>query len=281
MYESFYGLKEKPFELLPDPSFLYMSGVHRAALTLLRYGIVSRQAISVVTGEVGAGKTTLINQILDEIEADTTVGLMSYTGQESGDLAEWIMMAFDLEYKGKSKAELYDDFMHFLIEEYSHGRHTVLIIDEAQNMQVEGLENVRMLSNVNAKKEYLLHLVLVGQPELRELLQRQDLRQLAQRVSSAYHLRNLSLAEAQEYIAYRLKVAGATTAIFSQQAMQLIAQASTGIPRIINTICDLALVYGYSDQRKVIDLETVRAVLKDRQDMGLMPGPKATGVGVF
>jgi general secretion pathway protein A len=280
MYETFYGLNEKPFELLPDPSFLYLSRGHKAALTLFRYSIVSNQAFSVVTGEVGSGKTTLINQILSEIEADTTVGLMSFTHQDSGDMAEWIMMAFGLEYKNKSRAELYDDFTSFLIDEYARGRKTILIIDEAQNMHVQGLENVRMLSNVNARKEYLLHLILVGQPELRELLQRQDLRQLAQRVSTACHLRNMSLAEGQEYIAYRLKVAGATTAIFTQQAMKLIARASSGVPRIINTICDLSLVYGYSEQKKVIGLEIVKTVLKDRRDMGLMTGPQPSGAGV-
>jgi general secretion pathway protein A len=280
MYESFYGLNEKPFALLPDPSFLYMSKGHRAALTLLRYSIVSHQAFSVVTGEVGSGKTTLINQILDEMEADTTVGLMSFTHQDSGDMAEWIMMAFGLDYRNQSKAELYDSFVSFLISQYAQGKQTILIIDEAQNMQVEGLENVRMLSNVNASKEYLLHLILVGQPELRELLKRQDLRQLTQRVSAAYHLNSLSVAEAQEYIHYRLEVAGATTEIFSAEARHLIAEACSGIPRVINTICDLALVYGFSDQQKVIGVDIVNAVLQDRREMGLIGDPRSIGTFV-
>ena len=280
MYKSFYGLKEKPFELLPDPAFLYMSKGHRAALTLLRYSIVSRQAFSVVTGEVGCGKTTLINQILDEMDANTTVGLMSFTYQDSGDMAEWIMMAFGLEYQNQSKAELYDRFVSFLIGEYAQGRQTILFVDEAQNMQVEGLENVRMLSNVNAQKEYLLHLILVGQPELRELLKRQDLRQLTQRISAAYHLGSLSIREAQDYIDYRLKVAGASSQIFSPEATRLIAEASSGIPRIINTICDMALVYGFSDQQKVIDTEIANAVLQDRRAMGLMGDPEPVSAGV-
>jgi general secretion pathway protein A len=280
MYKSFYGLQEKPFELLPDPAFLYMSKGHRAALTLLRYSIVSRQAFSVVTGEVGSGKTTLINQILDEMQADTTVGLMSFTHQDSGDMAEWIMMAFGLEYKNQSKAELYDRFVSFLIDEYARGRQTILIVDEAQNMHVEGLENVRMLSNVNAQKEYLLHLILVGQPELRELLKRQDLRQLTQRISAAYHLNRLTNEEAQEYIRYRLEVAGASGEIFTPEARRLVAEASSGIPRIINTVCDLALVYGFSDQEKVIDVGIVDAVLKDRREMGLLDDPEPAGAAV-
>jgi type II secretory pathway predicted ATPase ExeA len=277
MYESFYGLRERPFELLPDPAFLYMSKGHSAALTLLRYSIVSRQAFSVVTGAVGSGKTTLINQILDELEADTTVGLMSFTHQDSGDIAEWVMMAFGLEYRNQSKAERYDRFVSFLIDEYAQGRQTILIVDEAQNMHVEGLENVRMLSNVNAKKEYLLHLILVGQPELRELLKRPDLRQLTQRISTAYHLNRLSEEEAQEYIRYRLDVAGANYEIFTPEARRLIAEASTGIPRIINTVCDLALVYGFSDQQKVIGSDIVNTVLRDRREMGLLGEPEPAG----
>jgi len=275
MYETFYGLKEKPFELLPDPSFLYMSKGHRAALTLLRYSIVSRQAFSVVTGEVGSGKTTLVNQILGELEADTTVGLMSFTHQDSGDMAEWIMMAFGLDFRNQGKAELYDNFVSFLIDQYAQGKQTILIIDEAQNMKVEGLENVRMLSNVNARKEYLLHLILVGQPELRELLKRQDMRQLMQRVSAAYHLGSLSIGEAQEYISYRLDIAGAKSDIFSPKARLLIAKASSGIPRVINTICDLALVYGYAEEQHLIETGTVQSVLNDRMEMGLLGDPQA------
>jgi type II secretory pathway predicted ATPase ExeA len=281
MYEDFYGLREKPFALLPDPSFLYMSKGHSAALTLLRYSIMSRQAFSVVTGEVGSGKTTLINLVLDEMEQDTNVGLISFTHQDSSELGEWVMMAYGLEYRGKTKAELYDDFINYLIEQYAKGRRTVLIIDEAQNMDVSGLENVRMLSNVNASKEYLLHLILVGQPELRELLQRPNLRQLTQRVSAAYHLNPLTLKESREYIDYRLRIAGATERIFSPSAKAMIAEASGGVPRLINSISDLALVYGYSARRELIDVRVVRNVLEDRREMGL-PGDSTAfrpGVG--
>jgi len=230
---------------------------------------MSRQAFSVVTGEVGSGKTTLINQILGEMEEDTNVGLISFTHQDSSELGEWVMMAFGLEYRGKSKAELYDDFINYLIREYAQGRRTILIIDEAQNMQASGLENVRMLSNVNASKEYLLHLVLVGQPELRDLLQQQGLRQLTQRVSAAFHLNPLTAGEACEYIDFRLRVAGATDNIFSSKAKLMVAEASGGLPRVINTICDLALVYGYSARRKVVDIRLIRNVLADRREMGL------------
>ena len=279
MYEKFYGLNEKPFELLPDPSFLYMSKGHREALTLLRYSIASRQAFSVFTGEVGSGKTTLINQIVGEVGPETNIGMMSFTHVDAHDLGEWIMMAFGLDFKNQSKAELYDNFIGYLINQYAKGKQTVLIIDEAQNMRVEGLENARMLSNVNARKEYLLHLILVGQPELQELLKRQDVRQLTQRVSVAYHLKNLSVEESMGYIEYRLKVAGAKNEIITSKARHQIALASYGIPRLINTICDLALVYGFSEQKNRIDADMTQSVLEDRAEMGLIGDPHRTGEG--
>ena len=188
MYEEFYGLKEKPFALLPDPAFLFMSKGHANALTLLRYSILGKQGFTVVSGEVGAGKTTLINKICSEMDADITVGLINFTDSGSRDLIEWVMMAYGLDYKNKGPVELYDGLLTFLIEQYAQRKHTVLIIDEAQNMAPSGLEKIRMLSNVNAEKDYLLHLILVGQPELRDMLAQDGLRQLVQRVSVSCHL---------------------------------------------------------------------------------------------
>jgi len=269
MYESFYNLKERPFQLLPDPSFLYMSKRHATALTLLQYSIQNRQGFTVITGEVGCGKTTLINRLLDEVDANLRVGLINFTHNSFGELAEWIMMAYGLPYKGKSQVELYDDFVQFLIREYAAGRPVVLIIDEAQNMGVRGLEEVRMLSNVNAQKDYLLHLILVGQPELGELLQKPELRQLTQRVSVAYNLTPLRFEELVAYVRHRLTIAGGNPELFTVQALRFVHAASNGIPRLVNTICDLALVYGFSEGEQSIDVETIRAVLRDRVRMGL------------
>jgi general secretion pathway protein A len=272
MYEKFYNLSERPFQILPDPSFLFMTKRHTTALMLLQYSIQNRQGFTVVTGEVGCGKTTLINRLLDEISEDISIGLINFTHNSFGELAEWIMMAFGLEYKGKSKVELYDEFVQFLIRQYAANKPVVLIIDEAQNMGAKGLEEVRMLSNVNAQKEHLLHLILVGQPELGELLRKPELRQLRQRVSVAYNLGPLNNAEVAAYIAHRLTVAGGSVDIFSPAAVRLIAAASDGIPRVINTLCDLALVYGFSEEKEKIDVPTIRSVLRDRIRMGLPVG---------
>jgi len=272
MYEEFYGFTERPFALLPDPAFLYLSQDHGMALTLLRYSLINKQGFTVITGEVGAGKTTLINRLLDEMDDDITVGLINFTHNAFGELSEWVLMAFGLEYRNKSKVEIYDDFVNFLIEEYRQGRRVVLVIDEAQNMEPRMLEEVRMLSNVNAQKDYLLHLILVGQPELRTILQKPELRQLTQRVSVYYHLGELSLVEAQAYIRHRMQVVGGDPGTFDDQAIEMIWKESGGVPRIINTLCDLALVYGFSAGRKIISADTAQEVLADRNKMSLISG---------
>ena len=282
MYEQFFGLTEKPFSILPDSSCLYMSEGHAKALTLLQYSIVGRQAFTVITGEIGSGKTTLINRLLDDIEDDVTVGLLNFTDPGALDLNEWVAMAFGLDYRGKSQVELYEEFTAFLIRQYAQRKYTVLIVDEAQNLAIRGLERIRMLSNVNAQKEHLLHLVLVGQPELRDLLNAPELRQLMQRVSVFYHLDRLSPDETKAYIGYRLENAGASSSIFSPAAIKLIMSESQGVPRVINSICDLCLVYAFSAQKHKIDVRVVRSVIEDRIGMGLVEGSlqQNTGVGV-
>ena len=239
------------------------------ALTLLRYSILNKQGFTVITGEIGSGKTTLINRIIDELDDSITVGLINFTHHAFGELSEWVLMAYGLEYRGKSKVEIYDDFVKFLIDEYRKGQRVVLIIDEAQNMGPRTLEEVRMLSNVNAQNDYLLHLIILGQPELRATLQRPELRQLTQRVSVFYHVSGLSLEETKAYVGHRLEVAGGDPHLFSPEAVEKIWMMADGIPRVINTLCDLSLVYGYSAASKTIDLEIVNEVVHDRNKMGL------------
>lgn len=271
MYEAFYGLKEKPFSLNPDPSFLYLSENHSLALTLLNYGLTNQAGISVITGEVGSGKTTLIRKILQDIGENTNVGLISNTYQAIGELLKWVLMAFDLDYRGKEKTELYQCFVDFLIKEYAANRCTVLIIDEAQNLDIETLEELRMLSNINADKHLVLQLMLVGQPELLETMRRPELRQLAQRVLVDYHLGALSGQETLDYIRSRTKTAGGVRDLIDANACAAVFYHSGGIPRLINILCDYALLYGYADEKTQIDLPLMLDVIKDKQKGGIFP----------
>ena len=269
MYKLFYGLNEKPFSLLPDPNFLFMSKMHNMALTMLQYGLLNQVGITVITGDVGAGKTTLIRKLLSELDNDLTVGLISNTHESFGNLMEWIAMSFGLDYKNNDKVALYDSFVNFAIEEYANSRRTVLIIDEAQNLSPSTMEELRMLSNINTEKDQILQLVLVGQPELRKTLMRHDLRQFAQRISADYHLKTLSNEEVREYIFHRINIAGGDAAIFDEDACELVWRASRGIPRVINTLCDTAFVYGYAEQNKSISREIVLDVIRDKQKGGI------------
>ena len=272
MYESFYGFREKPFSLLPDCGFLYLSGKHRMALTLLEYGLMNQAGFTVISGDIGTGKTTLIRQLLNSMDPAIKVGLISNTHQAFGDLMKWIALAFDLPHQGKDKVELYQDFMDFIIQEYARGRRTLLIIDEAQNMSAETLEELRMLSNVNADKDQVLQIMLIGQRELRETLRRPDLVQFAQRIGVDYHLEPLSETETGDYIRHRCKTAGGRPELFSDQACQQVYHFTGGVPRLINLLCDTSLVYGYAEQREKVDAALIKDVAQDKQKGGLFQG---------
>ena len=271
MYRTFYQLSEKPFTLLPDPGFLYMSDKHRMAFTLLEYGLMNQAGFTVISGDIGAGKTTLIRHLLDNMDRDHTVGLISNTHHSFGELLQWILLAFNLDHTGMSKVEMYQRFVDFIIDEYAHNRSTVLIVDEAQNMSAETLEELRMLSNVNADKDQALQVILVGQNELRDTLRRPDLVQFAQRISVDYHLQPLSEEETANYIHHRLKVAGGHPDIFTDLACQAVHRYSNGVPRLINLLCDTAMVYGYAEQKQRIDANLVTQVAKEKQQGGIFP----------
>ena len=274
MYENFYGFREKPFSLLPDPDFLYLSSKHSSAYSVLEYGLTGQAGFTVISGEVGSGKTTLVRRFLQQVGADTTVGLISNTPSGFGDLLRWILYAFDIDYQGKETVELHEAFIQFLIAQYAVGRRCVLIIDEAQNLKVETLEELRMLSNVNASKDLLLQVVLVGQPELAETLSRPDMSQFAQRISISYHLKALTLEETHAYIRHRLAVAGGDATIFTDAACDALYILSNGVPRVINGLCDIALVYGFGEETPQIDMETVLAVVEDRNQSSQWMGQK-------
>jgi len=272
MYKAFYGFHEKPFTLTPDPAFLYLSKQHEMALTMLNYGLQSEAGISVISGEVGAGKTTLIREILQTVGGDdSTIGLISNAHSAFGDLLQWVLMAFNVDSDAQDKAGRYQVLTDFLINNYANNKKTILIIDEAQNMDAETLEELRLISNINADKHLVLQLVLVGQPELLELMQRHELRQLAQRVSVDYKLKALGYRETIAYIKHRLVVAGGKEDVYDKYAMAAIYYHSGGIPRLINTLCDFALVYGFSEELPQINLEIMLDVIKGKQYGGIFP----------
>ena len=271
MYESFYGLREAPFSIVPDPTFLYMSEQHAAALDLVEYGLINQAGFNIITGAIGTGKTTLVRFIVEQIDRDIAVGLISNTHGNFGEMLQWTLLAFGLEYRGKAEVEMFETLMAFVTAEYARGRTALLIIDEAQNLDVEGLEQLRMLSNVNADKDQLLQVLLVGQAGLRETLRRPELEQFAQRIAVHCHLDPLSAQETAAYIRHRLARAGAARSdIFNDAACLAVHRYSGGVPRVINMICDMALVYGYGDHCPSIDPVIVDAVASDRVKGGLL-----------
>ncbi len=263
LYMEFFGLSERPFTLLPDPDFLYWSPGHQRAFTVLEYGIVSRAPITVITGEVGSGKTTLIQKLLQILDDTVTVGLISNAQGGRGALLQWVLNVLDVDYGSeRDYVTLFQLLQDLLIEEYAAGRRVLLIIDEAQNLSIEGLEELRMMTNINANKDELLQLLLVGQPELRDTIARPELRQFAQRVVANLHIGALDLEGVTSYITHRMRTVGGTGEEFTDDAIVWIHHASGGIPRIINKICDFALTYAATSETPHVDAGIVEDVLQ-------------------
>ncbi|HHJ34266.1 MAG TPA: hypothetical protein ENJ87_00730 [Gammaproteobacteria bacterium] len=271
MYEAFYGFKEKPFSMLPDPGFLYLSKKHQAALTLLEYGLLNHVGFCVISGEAGAGKTTILRALLERVADDVTVGLITNTHQSFGGLLDWVLSAFDLHKPNLSHVEMHQVFMEYLIEEYANNRTVLLIVDEAQNMKADALEELRMLSNVNSEKDQLMQVVLAGQPALKETLRKPDLMQFAQRIAVDYHLEALNVIETCGYIQHRLMTAGAEHDVFTPAACERIHCYSGGTPRLINLLCETVLVYGFADQREMIDVDLVDEMVQERMKDSVVP----------
>jgi type II secretory pathway predicted ATPase ExeA len=271
MYESFFELKCKPFSLLPDPDFLFLSSRHSVALSLLEYSLTGQAGFCVITGDIGSGKTTLVRAFLGRVGREFSVGLISNTHAQVRDIAGWALTAFGQKQSSNNPAEVYQELMAYLIAEYGAGRQCILIVDEAQNLSIEALEELRLLSNINSGKDLLLQILLVGQPELLEKLKQPELRQFAQRIAVSHHLSPLSFAETRKYIGHRLAVAGATDPIFTEMAIGAIQYFSGGVPRLINSICDLCLVYAFADGVREVDEALVFRVITDRQLSGIAP----------
>lgn len=269
MYESYFGFRERPFSLLPDPDYLFLGETHSNAYTMLQYGIVSQAGFTVFTGDIGSGKTTLVRRLLSDIDEEIEVGLISNTNKAFGDLLQWVLLAFSLDHRGKDRVECFREFVDFLIDQYSRGRRTVLIVDEAQNLGPDGLEELRTLSNVNADKDQVLQLILVGQPQLRELLRKPELEQFVQRILAEHHLGPLSASECKRYIRHRVARAGGDPHLFRHRVCLAVHKATGGVPRLINAVCDSALVYAFGAGRKGISEDLLTEVLEDRSASGL------------
>ena len=264
MYREFFGLKEKPFNVTSDPDFLFLSRVHKDALSHLSYGIKERKGFLEITGEIGAGKTTLCRALLNQLDSRTKTAFIMNSTLPEMQLLQAVVEDFGLTVESKNKVSLLRQFNNFLLEESSRGNNVVLIIDEAQNIKLKMLEEIRMLSNIETEKTKLLQIVLVGQPELKNKLNSPELKQLRQRISVRFHITALAKAEVSKYIDHRLNVAGSTGEIrFADDAVSSIYDYSGGIPRLINVVCDKALLLAYVMETSEINNSIVERSIRE------------------
>jgi putative secretion ATPase (PEP-CTERM system associated) len=264
MYKAFFNLRKKPFELVPDPEFMYLSRSHKKALTYLDYGIRERAGFILLTGDVGSGKTTLIQNLLSKRYERVTLAKVFNTRVTSEQLLAMINDDFGLSVAGKDKVTLIRDLNDFLLEQYAAGNHPILIIDEAQNLAADLLEEIRMLSNLESSTSKLLQIVLVGQPELRETLAAPELLQLRQRISINCHLKALSRQETAEYVVHRMTIAGDSGALeFPEETLDLVFHYSRGIPRLTNIICDFLMLSAFAEEVRCVSLEMAHDVIGD------------------
>jgi putative secretion ATPase (PEP-CTERM system associated) len=264
MYTDFFKLNEKPFELLPNPKFLFLSKGHKKALSYLQYGIQERAGFTLLTGEVGSGKTTLLRNIIKDLGPKTTMAMVFNTQVETAQLLAMINEDFGLKVESKDKVALLRDLNDFLVEENSKGQRPIVIIDEAQNLSQESLEEIRLLSNLEFDSFKLMQIILVGQPELRQIIAQPSLRQLRQRISISCHLGPLSREETKDYIFHRLEIAGNREALaFDSNVVDLIYEFSSGGPRLINVICDFLMLSSFVEEEHEISEDLVYEAVEE------------------
>jgi general secretion pathway protein A len=264
VYLDYYGLKEPPFNITPNPRFLFYSAKHREAFNHLLYGIRERKGFVQLTGEVGAGKTTLCRALLEQLGPQFSTALILNPVLDADQLIKAIAMELGLQVKGLDRLETVAEINRFLLHQVEQGKDTVLIVDEAQDLTRELLEQVRLLSNLETDERKLLQIVLMGQPELRDRLNEHGLRQLRQRITIRYHLSPLRQNEVAQYIQHRLQVSGANGApYFTSPAVWRIYHYSVGVPRLINAVCDKCLLAGYVQQRDKIDFRMVGRAIRE------------------
>ncbi|MFO0776914.1 MAG: AAA family ATPase [Nitrospira sp.] len=271
MYESFYRFKAKPFALLPDSSFLYQGTEHQAAYSLLEYGILSESPFMVLTGDPGVGKTSLLQKLIAEHGSRHKIGLVTNARYDIEQLLPWILLSLGLSTKRLDPIEAYHLFAEFLSQESKRSRRVILVIDEAQSLGAELLEELRLLSNMNDGRTLKLQIILSGQPDLYTLLQRIDMTQFAQRIVVDYHLKPLSEMDTLNCIRHRLQVAGGRPRLFTDQACALVHRLSQGNPRLINQVADIALTYGYAEQARTITAKLVAQAALDRIKGRILP----------
>ncbi|MBP7570060.1 MAG: AAA family ATPase [Acidobacteria bacterium] len=271
MYESYFQLRERPFALSPDPDYLYPSRVHREALDYLRYGIETQAGFVLITGEIGSGKTTLLQALLRGLDGQTTVVRLMNTMLEPRELLEAIAIDLGIPPSPSGKPALLRDLSIRLVEERAAGRLVLLVIDEAQNLGLPALEEIRMLSNLETEKSKLLQIVLVGQPDLRQQLDLPRLEQLRQRITVSYHLQALDADETERYINHRLRRAALGAPLqFPREVTDRVYARARGVPRLINVICDATLVYAYAEDRRAIEAALMDEVFAELEATGVL-----------
>src|SRR5512135_384367 len=265
MYLEHFQLKELPFRLSPDPAFLYLSQIHSRAKAYMESTIWFTDGFVVITGEIGAGKTTLIETFLKEIDQNVVVAQINQTQISPIEFLQTLLAQFGFSPFKMRKAELLATLNQFLIEQYANGRKVLLIVDEAQNLSHRVLEEIRLLSGVETTKEKVLRIILAGQPELNQKLDSPELVQLRQRVRLRFHLNALTEPEMAAYIHHRLTVAGATAPLFEPETLPVIYRYTGGIPRLVNTLCDTSLLAAFAQDRQTVSLEDVRSAIAELQ----------------
>ncbi len=273
MYEAFYGLRKRPFSILPDHAFFYAGETQQKALVRLKHGMMSQEGFTLITGEIGTGKTTLIGHLLSQAWASATVGQLTNTHPSLCGLLQWVLQAFKVPFDDTSDVRLYQAFIEFLHREAAQGRRVVLIVDEAQYLIAPIIEELRLLANVNVCDQ-VFQVILVGQPDLLDLLRQPELREVAQRVVVVHRLEPLEPPETGHYIAHRIRVAGGDPDFFQPEARALVHRHSLGVPRLINSICDTALLYGCEEQQRIIDTSLVSEVVFDSVRNALLAAPQ-------
>jgi general secretion pathway protein A len=271
MYNEFYGFTRDPFLIVPDPNYLYMSPKHEEALARIAYGLKERRAVMLLTGEVGAGKTTLIRFLVSRLPAAVQAATIANSNLLAEPLLRMILAEFNLPAKpSDDKSALIKNLQAHLESLAAQKRRSLLIIDEAQNLPLDALEEIRMLSNFQVKNHSLVQILLVGQPELRARMKDPRCLQIAQRIAVNYHITALSMEETCAYITYRLRRSGGMAELFTPDAMEMVFKLSRGIPRSVNLTCDSALIYGFAEEVRIIDGEVVAKAAKQLDLMGLV-----------